>query len=149
MLLETPFDEHTGMLSPDDRWLAYVSNESGREEIYVRPFPGPGGRVQVSTEGGSEPMWSRDGRELFYRNGDKMMAVAIPTGPDLTPEKPNLLFQGSYVTGLAAGFPATNYDVVPGGRFVMIRSDESSGPTQISVVLNWFEELKRLVPRDE
>jgi serine/threonine-protein kinase len=148
MLLETPFDEHTGMLSPDDRWLAYVSNESGREEIYVRPFPGPGGKLQISTEGGTEPMWSRDGSELFYRNGNKMMAVAISTEPELAPGQPTLLFQREYETGLSAEFPGSNYDVTPDGRFVMIRIDESSGSRQIHVVLNWLEELKRLVPTE-
>jgi len=69
MLFETSFDEHTPKLSPDDRWLAYVSNESGRDEIFVTRFP-PSGKWQISTEGGTEPMWSRDGRELFYRNGN-------------------------------------------------------------------------------
>ena len=146
MLLQTPFEEHTGMLSPDDRWLTYVSNESGREEIYVRPFPDLGGKWQVSTDGGTEPMWSRDGRELFYRNGDKMMAVAISTEPELAPGKPTLLFEGRYLSGVSAGNPATNYDVAPDGRFVMIRTAEGSGLTQINVVLNWLEELKRLVP---
>ena len=146
MLLQTPFHEDTGMLSPDDRWLAYVSNESGREEIYARPFPGPGGKLQISTEGGTEPMWSRDGRELFYRTGNKMMAIAIATEPELAPGRPTLLFEGRYLSGVSTGNPATGYDVAPDGRFVMIRADEASGPTQIHVVLNWFEELKRLVP---
>ncbi len=147
MLLQTPFDEDTGMLSPDDRWLAYVSNESGREEIYVRPFPDPGGKLQISTEGGTEPMWSRDGRELFYRIGDKMMAVAIATEPRLAPGSPTLLFEGRYRSGSEGGNPATGYDVAPDGRFVMIRAEEGAGGTQqINVVLNWFEELKRLVP---
>jgi serine/threonine-protein kinase len=146
ILLGTPFDEHTGMLSPDDRWLAYVSNESGREEIYVRPFPGPGGRMQVSTEGGTEPMWSPDGRELFYRNGEKMMAVAISSEPELAPGKPTLLFEGRYETGLVWGTPSSNYDVAPDGRFVMIRTAERPGLAQLNIVLNWFEELKRLVP---
>ena len=147
MLLETPFEEHTGMLSPDDRWLAYVSNESGREEIYVRPFPGPGGKLQISTEGGVEPMWSRDGRELFYRIGGKMMAVAIATEPELAPGSPTLLFEGGDLSVVAGGNPATGYDVAPDGRFVMIRAEESAGGTQqINVVLNWFGELERLVP---
>ncbi|HEX9724139.1 MAG TPA: hypothetical protein VGC53_07630, partial [Vicinamibacteria bacterium] len=148
MLLQTPFEEHTGMLSPDDRWLAYVSNESGREEIYVTPFPGPGGKLQISTEGGTEPLWSRDGRELFYRSGEKMMAVAISLEPELTPGKATLLFEGRYQTGLVGANPASNYDVARDGRFVMIRAEEGSGPPQINVVLNWFEELKRLVPTD-
>ncbi len=147
MLLETPFDEHTGMLSPDDRWLAYVSNESGREEVYVTAFPDPGGKLQISTGGGAEPMWSRDGGELFYRIVDKMMAVAIATEPQLAPGKPILLFEGPrYRSGLSTGNPATGYDVAPDGRFLMVRAEESSGPTQINVVLNWFGELERLVP---
>ena len=83
MLLQTSFAEHSGMLSPDDRWLAFVSDESGREEVYVRPFPGLDGKWQISTEGGTQPMWSRDGKELFFRNGDRMMAVAISTEPEL------------------------------------------------------------------
>jgi serine/threonine-protein kinase len=149
MLLQTPFNEHSGMLSPDDRWLAYVSNESGREEIYVTPFPGPGGKWQVSAEGGTEPLWSRDGRELFYRSGEKMMAVPISSGQELTPGKPTLLFEGRYQTGLVGGDTGSNYDVAADGRFVMIRAEEGSGPTQINVVLNWFEELKRLVPASD
>jgi serine/threonine-protein kinase len=143
MLLQTPFNENTGMLSPDDRWLAYVSNESGREEIYVRPFPGPGGRVQISTEGGIQPMWSKDGRELFYQNGNKMMAVAISMEPELAPGKPEVLFEGAYQMGNRL---SSNYDVTPDGRFVMIRTDESSAPAQINVVLNWHQELLEKVP---
>jgi serine/threonine-protein kinase len=135
------------MLSPDDQWLAYVSNESGREEVYVRPFPGLAGRVQVSTEGGTEPMWPKDGSELFYRNGDKMMTVAIASEPDLALGKPNLLFEGRYQSGVAVDeFTSTNYDAAPDGRFVMIRSKEGSAPAQIHMVPNWFVELKRLAP---
>jgi serine/threonine-protein kinase len=146
MLLQTPFHEHTGMLSPNGRWLAYVSDESGPEEIFVSPFP-RGGKVQISTEGGTEPMWSRDGKELFYRSGAKMMAVPISTEDGIAPGKPTLLFEGRFEGGTRA-FPGSNYDVTPDGRFVMIRRDESAGPAQINVVLNWFEELKRLVPTE-
>ena len=149
MLLQTPFEEHTGTLSPDDRWLAYVSNESGRQEVYVTAFPEPGGKLQISTEGGTEPLWSRDGRELFYRIGDKMMAVAMAAEPQLAPGSPTLLFKGPYLsgTGTTGANPATGYDVAPDGRFVMARAEESAGGTQqINVILNWFEELKRLVP---
>ena len=150
MLLETPFHEHTGMLSPDDRWLAYVSDDSGREEVYVTPFPGPGGRQPISTEGGAEPAWSRDGRELYYRNGEALMAVTITTEPVLAPGKPTLLFTGPYRSGVdRIGNPGSNYDVTPDGRFVMIREEESSKATQIQIVLNWFEELDRLVPTEE
>jgi Tol biopolymer transport system component len=108
MLLETSFNEHTPKLSPDDRWLAYVSNESGRDEIYVTRFP-RGGKWQISTEGGTEPMWSRDGRELFYRNGEQMIAVAISGGSELSPGRPTVLFEGPY--DLKDGPGATNYDV--------------------------------------
>jgi Tol biopolymer transport system component len=142
-LVETPFDEHSGMLSPDDRWLAYVSNESGRDEVYVLPFTGPGGRILVSTDGGVEPMWSRDGRELFYRNGYKMMAVSVSTDPELALGKPTELFEKPYATRRSI----PNYDVTADGEFVMV-GIPSSEATQIHVVLNWFEELKRLVPTE-
>ena len=150
MFLQTKFNEHTGMVSPDDRWLAYVSDDSGREEVYVTPFPGPGGRQPISTDGGTEPLWSRDGRELYYRNREALMAVTISAEPSLTPGKPTLLFAGPYRSGVGAGGgPHSSYDVTPDGRFVMIRGEQSSGATQILVVLNWFEELERLVPTGE
>jgi serine/threonine-protein kinase len=146
ILLGTPFDEHSGMLSPDDRWLAYVSNESGQDEVYVTRFPSPEGRLQVSIEGGTEPMWSHDGKELFYRNGEKMMAVAISTDPELTPGKPIVLFEGRYRTGILGAGTGSNYDVARDGQFVMIQQVEGAASNQINVVLNWFEELERLVP---
>jgi len=151
VLLQTSFNEHTPKLSPNDQWLAYVSNESGRDEIYVIRFP-TGGKWQISTEGGREPMWSRDSRELFYRNGEKMMVVAIGEGPELSPGRPTLLFEKPY--DLKEGSGASNYDVAPDGTgFVMIRAPESSAEVpgitqQINVVLNWHEELKRRVPTD-
>jgi serine/threonine-protein kinase len=144
--LQTPFDESVPRFSPDGRWLAYISNESGRFEIYVQPYPGPGGKWQISTEGGTEPVWNRNGRELFYRSGDKMMAVEIATQPSFSAGKPRMLFEGQYEPT-----PATtpNYDVsADGQRFLMLRPSESTvaAPTQINVVLNWFEELKQKVP---
>ena len=134
------------MFSPDGHWLAYQSDESGQQEIYVRPFPGPGGKVPISTEGGVEPVWARNGRELFYRNGDKMMVAAFETKPTFAPAKPRLVFEGHYETGLFSFHP--NYDVSPDGqRFLMIKaSEQESAATQINVVVNWSEELKRLVP---
>ena len=150
MLLQTPFNEHSGMLSPDDRWLAYVSDDSGQEEVYVTPFPGPGGHQLISTDGGSEPVWSRDGQELYYRNGEALMAVSIKTEPAFNAGQPTLLFEGPYRLGVdPGGNPGSNYDVTPDGRFLMIRGDESSGATQIHVVLNWVEELERLVPTED
>jgi serine/threonine-protein kinase len=144
--LRTPFNESVPRFSPDGRWLAYISNESGRYEIYVQPYPGPGGKWQVSTEGGTEPAWNPNGRELFYRSGDKMMAVDITTQPSFAAGKPRVLFEGRYVPTPAT---APNYDVSPDGqRFLMLKPNEqeASAPTQINVVLNWFEELKRRVP---
>ncbi len=128
------------MFSPDGRWLAYVSDESGRDEVYMQPFPGPGGKRQISTEGGREPVWARNGRELFYRQGDELMAVEITLEP-FTAGKPTMLFEGRYDRSYVAG---ANYDVTPDGqRFVFIKSSaEELAVTQLNVVLNWFEELK-------
>ncbi len=144
--LRTSFNEQAPQFSPDGRWLAYVSDESGRNEIYVQPYPGPGGKWQISTDGGREPLWNRNGRELFYRNGNKMMAVEIATQPSFSARTPKALFEGKYLM-LPVSTP--NYAVSPDGqRFLMLKpvEQEQSAPTQINVVLNWFEELKQKVP---
>jgi Tol biopolymer transport system component len=142
--LRTPFTEGAPRFSQDGRWLAYVSDESGSLEIYVRSYPGPGGKWQISANGGVEPVWNPNGRELFYREGNKMMAVAITTEPAFSAGKPELLFEGRYMP-TPATFP--NFDVSPDGkRFLMIKeSEQGEGITQINVVLNWSEELKRTV----
>jgi len=146
--LRTPFTEGAPQFSPDGRWLAYTSDESGRLEVYVQPYPGPGGKWQISTDGGTEPVWNRNGRELFYRSGDKMMAVDIATQPSFVAGKPRMLFQGQYVLNTPpSSIPF--YDVsADGQRFLMLMPSEQgqAAPTQINVVLNWFEELKRRVP---
>jgi len=142
-LLDTMFEESYPAVSPDGRWLAYVSDESGSEEVYVRPFPDidTGGRWQVSTSGGTQPLWARDGQELFYRSGGAVIAVPVQTDPNFTVGNPQVLFEGDY--HLAPGGP--NYDVSPDGeRFLMIRGVE--GTSQLTVVLNWFSELERLAP---
>jgi len=146
--LQTPFNESVPRFSPDGHWLAYISNESGRYEIYVQPYPGPGGKWQISTEGGTEPTWNSNGRELFYRRGDKMMAVDITTQRGFTAGKPRVLFEGRYEPSPGT---APNYDVSPDGqRFLMLKpSEPAQAATQINVVLNWFEELKRRVPTDK
>ncbi len=138
-------NETAPRFSPDGHWIAYTSGESGRPEIYVRPYPGPGGKYQISTEGGTEPMWNPKGRELFYRAGNKMMAVEVTTQPAFSAGKPTVLFEGAYVP-TPRSFP--DYDVSPDGqRFLMLKANEQAQPsTQINVVLNWFEELKRRVP---
>ena len=103
------------------------------------------GKWQISTDGGIEPVWARNGREFFYRNenGDQMMAVDITTEPTFRAGTPRLLFEGSYLRGGVAG---AFYDATPDGqRFLMTQAGEERG-SQINVVLNWFEELKRLVP---
>jgi Tol biopolymer transport system component/predicted Ser/Thr protein kinase len=144
--LRTPFDEAAPRFSPDGRWLAYVSNESGRYEIYVQPYPGPGGKWQISTESGTEPAWNPNGRELFYRSGNKMMAVDIATQPGFAAGTPRMLFEGRYEP---APVPVANYTVsADGQRFLMLKPAEQAqaAPTQINVVLNWFEELKQKVP---
>src|SRR5437762_6529613 len=86
--------------SPDGRWLAYASNETGRYEVYVQPFPGPGGKWQISTEGGREPAWARSARELFYRNGGKMMVADVLTQPTFTAARPRMLFEGHYAADI-------------------------------------------------
>jgi serine/threonine-protein kinase len=133
----TPFAEIAPRFSRDGRWMAYSSNESGRSEVYVRPFPGPGGKSQVSTSGGGTPIWSPDGGEIFYRMGTKLMAVPVTTGPTFRAGTPSVLFDGPY------GGP---YDVMPDGRrFVMIQTGQSSPPTHADLVLNWFVDLRRRV----
>ena len=135
-------------LSADGRWLAYASDESGRREIYVQPYPGPGGKWQISTDGGNEPQWSRKGTELFYRSGKKMMAVDIAIQPGFAAGKPRQLFEGDYQV-TATGWARPNYDVSPDDqRFLMLKAVErgQAPVTQINVVLNWSEELKHLAP---
>jgi eukaryotic-like serine/threonine-protein kinase len=143
--VRTPSNETSPRFSPDGHFIAYTSNESGRYEIYVRPYPGPGGKWQISTEGGTEPVWNPKGRELFYRFGNKMMAVDVTIQPTFSAGKPKMLFEGPYVPTPRS---FQDYDVSPDGqRFLMLKaSEQSQGPVQINVVLNWFEELKQKVP---
>jgi len=142
--IATPFNERSPRFSPDGKWLAYISNESGRDEVYVEPYPGREGKWTISTEGGREPVWSRDGSALYYRQGDRMLVVAIDPGPPFSAGKPRVVFKGRYEVGVA-GNP--NWDISPDGRrFLMIKRGEESAPTRLHVVVNWFEELERLVP---
>ncbi len=149
---QSKFDEASPRFSPDGRWIAYCSNESGQNEIYVQAYPGPGPKILISTEGGSDPTWKRTGGELYYRSGDKMMAVTVGTGPAFTAGKPRLLWERHYNQGTnsmcgAPGPSSSNYDVTSDGqRFLMIQEGDQDAPaTEIRVVVNWVEELKRLL----
>jgi Tol biopolymer transport system component len=140
--------QRQGVWSPDGRWVAYAGDESGRWEIYVEPYPGPGPKTMISTTGGYQPAWSRDGKELFYRSGRsnrKMIAATFETEPDFRVIHSEELFEGQYQRHIQW----RNYDVAPDGRFLIIQEPQESTPLGINVVLNWFEELKRLVPSPE
>ncbi len=142
-LVTGPAFEGGPQFSPDGRWLAYVSNESGQFQVYLRRYPGPEGRWPVSTGGGTSPLWNRTGNELFYRNGNKMMAVSVSTTPDATLATPRVIFERPYAYGSTVAL--TNYDISSDGqRFLMVKSE--SGVAHLNVVLNWFSELARLAP---
>jgi serine/threonine-protein kinase len=151
-IVATEFNELNGEISPDGRWLAYQSNESGlSREIYVRPFPNADeGRWQISTEGGRLPLWGRDGRELFYLAPDgRLIVVPVQTNPSFTAGSAEILFEKTYYEIEGAG---RFYDISPDGRrFLMIKESEAdtSAPMSMTVVLNWFEELKARVPTGE
>jgi len=149
LLLHGEYSEGSPMISPDGKYLAYRSNEFGQNEIYVRPFPDvdSGGRWQVSTSGGRFPIWSPNGKELFYRSPDGIMAVGVETEPTFKLDTPRILFQDNN----------SNYwDIHPDGkRFVMIKPPTSTNeesaleiPRKINIILNWFEELKERVPKE-
>jgi Tol biopolymer transport system component len=140
--LKTPFNGAGPRFSPDGHWMAYASDESGRIEVYVQPYPVPGGKWQVSTEGGTEPVWSPTGRELFYRSGNRMLAVPVTLQSGFLAGKPANLFQGPW---LQSSSSVPEYDVSRDGqRFLMLRAaDDDLGARQIVVVQNWLEELKK------
>jgi Tol biopolymer transport system component len=144
LFLKTPFNEYDAKFSPDGRWLAYTSDESGRTEVYVQAFPGPGGKWQVSVNGGHSPVWARNGRELFYRNASHTLAVSVPAGATFSPGTPQTLFSGEFseTPRLEA-----NYDVAPDGRFLVVKGTKTAGLiTSYIVVLNLMEELKSRIP---
>jgi Tol biopolymer transport system component len=140
--LQTPFNERDAKISPDGLWIAYTSDETGRDEIYVQALAGPGGKYQVSAEGGFAALWARSGRELFYQNDNKVMAAAVTTQPGFHASPPRLLFEGSYeIHPRREGF----WDIAADGqRFLMVKAAgrEATQP-QLRVVLNWTELVKK------
>ncbi len=145
LFITSPNSECCSQLSPDGTWLAYVSDELGSNQVYVSPFPNPDVKWLVSEEGGGEPVWSPDGTELFYRSGNRMMVVSVQTQPTFRSGRPEVLFEGRYVSTRYI-FGYQYYDISRDGqRFLMIK-DVEGRTAQINVILNWSEELKRLVP---
>ena len=149
-LVATRADEKAPALSPDGRWLAYVSNESGAQEVYVRPFPNTAdGRWQISVSGGAEPVWAHSGRELFYRSSgattDSQMVIAVTTGKSFIPGARKALFP---LIRYATDDTYQHYDVAPDDRrFVMLRATEANRVDQLVVVENFFEVLRARVGR--
>jgi serine/threonine protein kinase/Tol biopolymer transport system component len=152
-LLHENYSELQPQISPNGRWMAYTSNESGQYEVYVRPFPEVDkGRWQVSTSGGDSPLWSPEGRELFYRSGDAVNTVPVKTDPGFSYETRKQLFQKPYVSadmGISI-LEIHPWDIRPDGkRFLMMKESEPAAadlPQRINIVLNWFEELKQRIP---
>jgi eukaryotic-like serine/threonine-protein kinase len=141
-LVGGPSDQWGASLSPDGDWFAYVSDESGRFEVHVASLPGAETRRQITTEGGTGPVWSPDGREIFYRAGNHLMTIAVRTGSTFVASEPKGLFEWHGPKG-APGVP--NFDVSPDGRFLMIGGEDGS-PLVLHVVDNWFADLYRLIP---
>jgi hypothetical protein len=144
--LHGPATEWGGRISPDGRWLAYVSDESGRFEVYVTPFPAGGRRWQISTDGGTEVVWARNGHELFWRQDNTMMIAGIEGSTNMVATRPKALFKG-FLTG-APGIP--DYDItVDGQTFLMVKGTKvDSTPSELNIVLNWLDELRTKVGSD-
>jgi eukaryotic-like serine/threonine-protein kinase len=147
--VNSAFNEYSPAFSPDGRWLAYMSNESGSYEAYVRPFPGPGGKWQISTGGGLYPKWSRNGKELFYRTADsKIMAVTYTASDDsFHADKPQLWSPGQF-TDRGLGF--YNFDLHPDGkRFAVLKApgtEQAAAVNHVSFIFNFFDEIRRKLP---
>ena len=153
-LIKTEFSERSAAISPDGTWIAYYSDETGRGEVYVRPFPDiNNGKWQISRSGGDQPRWNADGTELFFNNGTddgdfQMLMVRVKTDPVFSVGEPEILFAGDY-----SGGQIPSWDISPDGqRFLMTRQAlgavQETGQASLAFVENWFEELKRLAPAD-
>jgi serine/threonine-protein kinase len=143
-LLASAFNERSPAVSPDGRWIAYSSDDSGSRQVYVQPFPALGARWQASTDGGDEPVWSRDGRQLFYRRKDDMVAVAVSGTPEFQAGLPHTLFSGRYLAFVQR--PDTDYDVAPDGRRFLVVKREGTQEAPLVMIVDWAEELRRRLP---
>ena len=143
--LRTQFQETQARFSPDGKWMAYVSNESGRDEVYVSSFPGASGRIRVSNSGGVQPRWRRDGKELFYLSPDrKMMAVPVKGEPTLEVGTPTVLFEVRFIPqGSAVPYAYHQYDVTADGQRFLLNAPLENPTVPITVVLNWPAGLKK------
>ena len=152
LLLQSKYFEQHPVISLDGRWLAYASDKSGKNQVYVCPFPEVNNRIwPVSTNGGYGPLWSSSGRELFYRNGNSVMAVAVDTAPDLKLGQPKEVFRGAYFSSDAGSSKLPMWDIGRDDRFLMMKETGSTaspaaGARKICVILDWFEELEQRVP---
>ena len=143
-LMTSEANEKSPVFSPSGRWLAYVSDQSGQDEVYVVSATDRSNWRMISLDGGSEPVWAPTGAELFYRRGYQVFAVPVATtGSSFGWGNPEQLFEGRFEVAPGGN---QNYDVAPDGRFLMLRNERGSAPTQLKVVVNFFEELKARVP---
>jgi len=145
--LATGWNERSPVFSPDGRWLAYTSDESGRDEIYVRPYPGPGGKWPISRSGGREPVWSASGSELYYRQGANIISVAVQTNGGIVAGEPRVMVAGDYGAEYTSSGSQTYEVTTDGERFLVIQSVDRGGANGIRVVLNWFDELQERMGR--
>ena len=144
-LVKSEYSLRNPMLSPDGRWLAYASDESGDSEIIVQPYPALDRELKISIDGGADPKWSRDGKELYYRYEDGIWGVRIEDDSTFKTSSPELLFEGNYMDS-----GGHDYDVAPDGRFLMVEeSAQQPAPTELVVVQGWFDELERLAPTEK
>ena len=134
--LRTPFNEAQPSFSPDGRWIAYNSDRSGRTEVYMRPFPGPEPRYQISTEGGVAPMWGSDGDVLFYRRGEQLLSVTVQTEPTPAFGVPGVVFEGTYDLTASGDL---HYSATPDRRRFLMVTEERA--TTLRMVLNWFGDV--------
>jgi Tol biopolymer transport system component len=146
-IVQTPFNEHNSRLSPDGKWMAYSSNESGRDEIYIQPYPQGGSRLTVTTNGGDQPVWARDGHTLFFRAANEIHAINFVAAPQPNVSNARSLFPDSFDNPQAGNHTA--YDAFPDGHLLMLQSttEQSIERTKIVMVLNWLAEVKEQLRR--